>query len=83
MLKGNLRYDFEFSYNKFKYYLEFDGSQHFNFNIFIHKTPAEFYKSRQRDLIKNYAAVKSRIKMIRIAYNQISKQQLRISRHIC
>ncbi|MDD4930542.1 MAG: hypothetical protein PHG66_00105 [Candidatus Colwellbacteria bacterium] len=73
ILKGNLRYDFEFSYNECKYYLEFDGAQHFKFGEFMHKTPVKFEECRQRDLIKNYAAVECGIKMIRIAYNQISK----------
>lgn len=49
-----LRFDFCFMYKEKTYYIEYDGEQHFKEVPFFHTKESSFYKSRQRDLLKNY-----------------------------
>jgi hypothetical protein len=71
LIKNKFRFDFYFEYNNNKYYLEFDGKQHFKSDSLFHESIDKFTQHRQKDLFKNYIARKSNIRMIRIEYLQI------------
>jgi hypothetical protein len=52
--------------------IEFDGSQHFSFIEYIHKTIDKFEDQVIRDNIKTKFAFNNNIELIRIKYNQIN-----------
>jgi hypothetical protein len=76
LIKNNFRFDFQFEYNNNKYYLEYDGNQHFKYSSLFHKSQEHFQQSQQRDIYKNYIAKKCNIKMIRIAQPQIKERSI-------
>lgn len=83
LLKKKLRFDFYFEYNSKRYYIEFDGEQHFKFVSLWHTTKENFLHQQQRDIIKNYIAKLSGIKMIRISYNEIKGvSMMKFQQHI-
>lgn len=55
-IKNKFRFDFYFEYNNQKYYLEFDGGQHFEYLNFFHDSIDDFIIRQQKDLFKNYIA---------------------------
>lgn len=73
LIKNKLRFDFKYEFNNQYYYLEFDGGQHFKYTPYIHDNEEDFKERQQKDLLKNYVAKLSNIKMIRIAYDQINR----------
>lgn len=77
LIMNNFRFDFYFEYNNNKYYLEFDGIQHFQYLKFFHKSGDRFLIHQQRDIFKNYIAKISDIKMIRISYRQIKDKSIK------
>ncbi|CAK7994588.1 Hypothetical protein POVR1_LOCUS112 [uncultured virus] len=54
-----LKFDFFFVHNGLSYYIEVDGPQHHKYLPFFHRFGDSFYKSRQRDLVKNYFVMQS------------------------
>jgi very-short-patch-repair endonuclease len=60
------RYDYMFTYNGVNIILETDGGQHFDFTKCWHKTDEKFIKSQQRDIYKQYYAIKNGYHIIRI-----------------
>jgi hypothetical protein len=74
LIKNKFRFDFRFEYNNIKYYLEYDGNQHFKYSSLFHKSTENFTIHQQKDLYKNYISKKSNIKIIRIAQPQIKNK---------
>lgn len=67
---GDKLFDFEIDYNDTKFYLEFDGLQHFRYTLFFDKTYEQFLKKQERDIMKTRAAMEVG-NIIRIDYSQI------------
>jgi len=65
------RYDFEFSYAGKKYFVEFDGKQHFDYVNHFHKGDDDFEEKQSRDVLKTVRALKLDHSLIRIDYTQI------------
>jgi predicted Zn-ribbon and HTH transcriptional regulator len=72
------RYDVFFSINDVRYLIEFDGTQHFEYDNFFHRTVERYEKRRQTDIDKTYHARINGLKLIRIDYSQLNK----VSHHI-
>lgn len=69
------RFDYYFTHEGREYILEFDGSQHFEFTPWFHRSKRSFYIKRRRDLLKSSVALMSGYHLIRIAYNDLVKAQ--------
>ena len=76
LIKNKFKFDFHFEYNNIKYYLEYDGKQHFKYVLLFHKSAENFIIHKQKDLYKNYISKKSNIKIIRIAHPQIKNKTI-------
>lgn len=66
-----MKKDFYFLYNNIHYLLEFDGIQHFEFQLFYHKTLEYFNYKQNIDILKTYVAVTSGCRIIRIDYEYL------------
>ena len=60
-------------YQKFKFVIEFDGQQHFQYTPTFHLTPADFMETQRRHLEKANAAIQAGIRVLRIDYTQINR----------
>lgn len=60
---------FDFALLDFKYIIEFDGEQHFEFNEHFCKSIEKFEERKQSDIIKTVEAIKCGYTIIRIGYN--------------
>lgn len=65
------RYDFHFIHNGYEYLLEWDGSIHFSYTPYIHKSEASFRYRQRMDCLKMKAALVNGYRVIRIDYTQI------------
>jgi Zn finger protein HypA/HybF involved in hydrogenase expression len=60
---------FDFSVNEYKYLIEYDGIQHFEYVEYFHKTLDVFEDRKQVDIIKTVEALRNGYTLIRISYN--------------
>lgn len=72
------RFDFAvFKEDKLQYFIEFDGSQHFEQNVTSNKlgwnSLEKYQKTHERDLLKNQWCKENNIPLIRIPYTHLSK----------
>lgn len=76
------RFDFAIfdNNNNLKYFIEFDGSQHFEENIdedgLGWNSKEKYEKTHERDMIKNQWCIENHIPLIRIPYTHLSKLDL-------
>jgi len=64
---------FDFFLPEYNLCIEFNGEQHYQFVKHFHRTEDVFKRSQNRDKIKKNYCRRSRIKLVTIAYNQISR----------
>lgn len=68
---------FDFYLPELNYIIEFDGSQHFNFNSKGWNTEEHFNKTKEHDDYKNEWCKNNEIPLIRIPYTQLEKITLK------
>jgi formylmethanofuran dehydrogenase subunit E len=72
------RFDFKFEYNNYRFLLEFDGLQHFQFSPHYHNDEEEFLRKQQVDIIKTRKAIEAEYHIMHIDYTQIDNIQTHI-----
>lgn len=72
------KYDFLIQYDNKYYFIEYDGEQHFEHNVFFFKTEEEFKMRQQIDIIKNQVAIMLGYGIIRIDYNELNNVEQHI-----
>ena len=67
--------DFFVKYKKKKYFIEYDGIQHFQFNSYFHKNEIDFENQQRRDKVLNEFCElhKDKINLIRFKYDQLDE----------
>jgi Zn finger protein HypA/HybF involved in hydrogenase expression/very-short-patch-repair endonuclease len=65
------RYDFMFVYNGISYLLEFDGKQHFEYNLFFHTDHDNFLYRQRIDIAKTFNAIDEGYRVVRISHKDI------------
>lgn len=68
------RYDFYFVYNDVKFYLEYDGEQHFRHVELFCKTTEDYESRRNVDIIKTHAVINSDANIIRLDYTLTNEE---------
>lgn len=65
-----VKIDFVVNYNSIKYFIEYDGKQHYEYDKFYNKNNVEnFYKQQRRDLILEEYCKLNNINLIKIKYD--------------
>lgn len=66
------KFDFLITHNGSKFFLEYDGEQHFRYTPFFNKTFERFLQRQEIDVLKTKAVLEAGHNIIRIDYTQIN-----------
>lgn len=62
---------FDFYIPKYNLVIEFNGSQHYSFNVFFHKTKENFEYRKEKDFLKKEKAIENNLNYLSIKYTLV------------
>ena len=76
--------DFFVVHNEKQYFIEYDGIQHFQYNLYFHKTLEDFEKQQRRDKVLNdfCELYKDKVTLIRLNYKQTEDEIKQILKEV-
>lgn len=74
------RYDFMLEFDGYKFFVEFNGRQHFELVELFHGDILTFRERQQKDIIKTLDAIRLGYNIIRIDHTQINNISFNINR---